>query len=1230
MHTSSKPLSQPAQLHREEVLQAERRHGAAVGRALSLASREPGLRVLKATAEARLAAARRAEENASEALGTLLRHHDALLAELQRKAVALLASAAGCPPHWGPAERAEHERKVVGPARALLPFPRELAASLGAAAENAGSAGDELLPETLLPGTLPAAGDAPGLQPLQGATGGFVAQGGAADGGGSDGPTSLELWAACRSAWVAESLTVAEPELGGSSQAGGGVGGARRLSNWILTLNELRFGAGLLGGAVGVAGGGGDAYGVPAAPRPHCLSLPSLAHRLLHDHAVAFFPASDNDAGVTVTNRGGNRGGGGGALPAFWRWNRDFPLLAFDPFGATAAAVSQCGRTRVAFRSGGGGSNDQRPSTGDERRDAWIAGPNAERRVAGAGVKRPRLAPLRVLCPFELHGHCNDHACKYQHLRDTSLGAGNGEGASAAAMTDDDDNIPGYAGTAAVEVGALTSGEQQSGGELVAIGPEDPPMSLLALPPAWGLAMRDGSSAVQYVPAAHLEPVLRETAPVERNLPQIAATRPPIKAAAVATKSSAAAAEQRNRGRPEAKKPPLNAIVATQSDSFGGSSEGGFLAFRIDVAIGGNDADDAGSSDFRNYLERNSDGEDNEEVNDSEDDSDDDDESFGGGEDDALATCAVGANQGVSDEHDGQSGPGMLVFARTGPVERPSITRHDAVGMIAVAGDDGGQEVEAPAGSRYWDSAAAGSGALKPRTQRGREQRGAAAAKRARRAEAESALAAVTTANLAEAQVAGGGGVALLVEGTRADWVEHPAWATTPVVATLCALRRELESIVPDRAALSRGDSAALAPGGGDGGDGDNATGGNGPDAAAAAAAISSAVRLLPGALSGDSSSPPLIAPASAGRRHGGGWPAPLAAAALAAVATAGTRGPDEPADQGHLSRALAGLSAPGSGAVACGPGLVLLRHRLASLRAVAAPLVAAPPVAATPAQPPMRGPDGSLTAPGLTNRSSSSSSSSNAPGRRFGPALAALAAAAGSPAVAALTVGAAYADVADRVLAARAAAASAGGAGAAAEPAGAATSGGPSPQELSGVQALVGSLLDAAAVIVQAAAAAEEVRRRASSTGGGPSPSHPSPRPHSSALAVVLLSLVRALATAGYPEVAAFVCGSLMEPDRPWRAGTALALRRTGGAVRDVPGAKSLGKAVVQRLAGLLSLRGDVTAASPDATTYLDGKALAVVGLCGARLLAGGGLPPCAAAYADDADDWELLDLAW
>ena len=71
--------------HREEVAQAERRHAAAEGHAKSLAARREDLTEQVAQSKGRLAAARRAEENAAAAIAVLLQHHDALLAELQAK-----------------------------------------------------------------------------------------------------------------------------------------------------------------------------------------------------------------------------------------------------------------------------------------------------------------------------------------------------------------------------------------------------------------------------------------------------------------------------------------------------------------------------------------------------------------------------------------------------------------------------------------------------------------------------------------------------------------------------------------------------------------------------------------------------------------------------------------------------------------------------------------------------------------------------------------------------------------------------------------------------------------------------------------------------------------------------------------------------------------------------------------------------------------------------------------
>src|SRR5690606_29750259 len=42
------------------------------------------------------------------------------------------------------------------------------------------------------------------------------------------------------------------------------------------------------------------------------------------------------------------------------------------------------------------------------------------------GVVEPRIDPMRLICPFEMQGRCNDVTCPFQHLDSESAGFGGG------------------------------------------------------------------------------------------------------------------------------------------------------------------------------------------------------------------------------------------------------------------------------------------------------------------------------------------------------------------------------------------------------------------------------------------------------------------------------------------------------------------------------------------------------------------------------------------------------------------------------------------------------------------------------------------------------------------------------------------------------------------------------------------------------------------------------------
>ena len=112
-------------------------------------------------------------------------------------------------------------------------------------------------------------------------------------------PTQSSLAAAGRVAWSGPFAVTApvciEPARHAGEAPGGGSAGLA--AKWVLTMNELRFGTGIVGASLG------DASARPQTARPAVISVAHLAHALLHRAGVGFFPTTKRTPG-DKTSRG--------------------------------------------------------------------------------------------------------------------------------------------------------------------------------------------------------------------------------------------------------------------------------------------------------------------------------------------------------------------------------------------------------------------------------------------------------------------------------------------------------------------------------------------------------------------------------------------------------------------------------------------------------------------------------------------------------------------------------------------------------------------------------------------------------------------------------------------------------------------------------------------------------------------------------------------------------------
>lgn len=228
-----------------------------------------------------------------------------------------------------------------------------------------------------------------------------------------------ELWANCRAAWAHQGLVVAQADFeeAGSINSGSS-NGERTAVAWMLTLNELRFGVGLVGAEQGAASA------TALVPRAPDLCCALVAHRCLHAYAVAFLPGASPSRKTSALFDGGrrrrNRAFASGAEAAPWQSCLDLPLWVLPSNDSGNGSHTSGSTTLNAGNSTFVASSE---SSSDDEENIGVTHKITESLRASATTQTKasssaRLAALGgVLCPFELHGTCNDSDCKFQHLR---------------------------------------------------------------------------------------------------------------------------------------------------------------------------------------------------------------------------------------------------------------------------------------------------------------------------------------------------------------------------------------------------------------------------------------------------------------------------------------------------------------------------------------------------------------------------------------------------------------------------------------------------------------------------------------------------------------------------------------------------------------------------------------------------------------------------------------------
>ena len=318
----------------------------------------------------------------------LLRHHDSLLDDLQSRCVEIIDLA--LPQAMSETQAEEHHQRVAA-ARAMVPRPADLAGD----AEDAGGT------------DAPAIASADSGEGASSGGGGGVGDGALAVAGDAVDETT-KTWLDVRAGWATSPHAQALVNIshydhgggdagdGGGGGGGGGDAGDGRVvvADWMAMVNELRFGSG------DGDGGGSDRGGLPLVPHSRQLHLASLVYDALASRYGAL--------ALSTAPVGGES--------SLW----PHPILAPVPSADEFTADGNGG-----YGGGGGRRGSIRTNV-----------PGAPTTVASAGHSSQRFSPHRVLCPFELHGTCNDEHCPYQHFDATRTAAAGGQPSSSDA--DDD------------------------------------------------------------------------------------------------------------------------------------------------------------------------------------------------------------------------------------------------------------------------------------------------------------------------------------------------------------------------------------------------------------------------------------------------------------------------------------------------------------------------------------------------------------------------------------------------------------------------------------------------------------------------------------------------------------------------------------------------------------------------------------------------------------------------
>lgn len=342
----------------------------------------------------------------------------------------------------------------------------------------------------------------------------------------------IDLWVGCRAAWAHQGLVVAQTNSEEASRVGSS-NGERTAIAWVLTMNELRFGVGLVGAEQGAASA------TALVPRGPDLCCTLLAHRHLHAYAVAFLPgvipARRRFMPIDSRRRHHDRTQTPDAEVAEWRSCVDLPLWVLPScdsgYGSKSGSSSTQASVFVASSS-----DDEEPVSATTQLDATAvtngdeAGvhefvelfPSTSATPQTNASSTARLAALGgVLCPFELHGTCNDSDCKFQHLRAFTAALNTAADSAAGDSTADSH------GNGATTVQAHC--EDRAGALMPTSDDQEAFSSPFLVPAEW--QVREGQSRC----GAALSGVPLESDAVERWLPLLRNLDPPSASAPRAT-----------------------------------------------------------------------------------------------------------------------------------------------------------------------------------------------------------------------------------------------------------------------------------------------------------------------------------------------------------------------------------------------------------------------------------------------------------------------------------------------------------------------------------------------------------------------------------------------------------------------------------------------------------------------------------------------------------------------